>query len=201
MTPTVRTPLSAATLVLLVACKGGAVNSDAEAEAATLGLEGAIERALALGFAGFAAASSANIPEQSDAGDVAGTMVVTGQVDQGNSDNKGMRLNVALTDYADLETFDTDELDAIQIAYDTDPAALPSFDLSLRDIPDGTLTGSIAGDFLLSGDLDGVVTLALTLDGVIVPDGTGTQREEGTTAVTGTATNSGGGTYTVDLTL
>jgi hypothetical protein len=190
-----------ASLLLLTACKGGAVNSDREAEAAALGLEGAIERALALGFDGFAAASSANIPEQTGSGDLSGTMVVSGQVDQGNSDNKGMRLDVALDDYADVETIETDEIDAIAVAYATAEASPATFDLSLRDIPDGTLTGSITGTFLLSGDLEGELSLTLSLDGVIVPDGAGTVREEGTTTVTGTATNSGGGTYEVDTTL
>ncbi|MCB9679026.1 MAG: hypothetical protein H6737_28250 [Alphaproteobacteria bacterium] len=188
-------------LPTLVACKGGVVNSDREAEAAAIGLEGAIERALGLGFDGFAAASSANIPTQTGSGDLSGTMTVSGQVDQGNSDNKGMRLDVALDDYADVETIETDEIDAVQVAYDTDDAALPRFDLSLRDIPDGTMTGTVTGTFLLSGDLEGELSLSLALDGIIVPDGDGTMREEGTTSVTGTATNSGGGTFDVDVVL
>lgn len=110
----------------LTAC-GARIDSDREAELAALGLEGAIERALELGLAGFAAANSANIPEQVGSGDLSGTMTVNGQADQGAS--------------------------------------------------------------------------AIALDGVLVPDGDGTAREDGTTAVTGTVTNAGGGTYAVDLML
>ena len=54
-----------------------------------------------LGFAGFNAASSANIPPQMTTGDVAGTLTVTGQVDQGASSNKNMRLVEALVGYQD----------------------------------------------------------------------------------------------------
>lgn len=188
------------TLLFLAAC-GKGVDSDREAGLAALGLEGAIERALALGFAGFEAAGSANIPPQSGNGDLMGTMTVTGQVDQGNSANKGMRLDIALDAYADLETVDDDEGDLVAIVYSTDPERLPAFDLSLRDIPDGTLDGSIAGIFLLDGDLVGELELQLTLDGAIEAFGSGTRRVEGTTVVTGTATNSGGGTYDVDVML
>ncbi|WAS91814.1 hypothetical protein [Nannocystis punicea] len=60
-----------------------------------------MDRALKLGFDGFNAASSANIPEQSEPGEAAGLMVVNGKVDQGSSANKGMRLEVSLADYSD----------------------------------------------------------------------------------------------------
>jgi len=49
-----------------------------------------------LGFDGFNSASSANIATQTAAGAKSGTLTVTGQVDQGASANKGMRLQVAL---------------------------------------------------------------------------------------------------------
>lgn len=179
-------------LWMLLACKQ--VDSPEEAALAYTGLDGAVSRALALGLQGFNAASSANIDAQEDAGDTSGTMTVTGQVDQGASDNKGLRLDVALADYSDT-LGDDDEPDVV---YDTDtPAAL---DLQLRDIPDGTLTGTLNGDFAMDGVLQGVVSLALTLDGAIEDDGAGgTQRVEGSTHVTGTATSDYGG-YEVDVT-
>jgi hypothetical protein len=178
------------------------VSSEAEAEIAARGLEGALERALDLGLDGFAAATSANIPPQSGSGDISGTMDVTGQADQGASDNKGLRLDVVLVDYADLETLaiDGDE-DPLQLAYDTpedDPARV---ELQLRSIPDGTMTGTMQGTFLLAGDLEGSVDLDLTVDGPIEDDGAGQPiRTVGATEVTGTATNSAGGTFDVDVT-
>ncbi|MCK6505251.1 hypothetical protein L6R53_17935 [Myxococcota bacterium] len=79
---------------------------------------------------------------------------------------------------------------------------LPSFDLQLKDIPDGTLTGNLDGSFDMRGDIEGPVTLALTLDGLLEDDGQGgTQRVPGSTAVRGTATGPSGGVYAIDLQL
>jgi hypothetical protein len=183
---------------LSVGCSDDGVSSDEEARRAYLGLDSSIEKALGLGMDGFNAASSANIPEQMTTGDVTGTMVVSGQVDQGVSPNKEMRLLVALVDYSDGPAVTVEEED-INITYDTDAAALPALDLSLRNIPDGTFTGTLLGTYSMSGDLDGSVTLNLTMSGEIESDGTGgIRRKLGTTHVTGTAT-SGDGTYNVEL--
>src|SRR5688572_6436470 len=73
-------------------CSSDDVDSDEEARRAYLGLDESIAKALPLGFDGYNAASNANIPPQSTTGDAAGTLTVTGQVDKGASDNKGMRL-------------------------------------------------------------------------------------------------------------
>lgn len=187
-------------LVLLVGC-GGKVTSDEEAELAWIGLEGAIDKALTLGLQGYSAADSANIAAQEGVGDETGTITITGQVDQGSSDNKGLRLDIALVDYSDLVDVDDDEDEEISITYDTDPASPPYADLKLRDMPDGTLSGTLNGDVLMSGDLEGVVTLSLSLEGTTQSDGAdGVARVEGETRVTGTATNDGGGVYEVDLT-
>ncbi|MCA9569085.1 MAG: hypothetical protein KC656_14650, partial [Myxococcales bacterium] len=165
-------------------------------------LEGAIERGLALGFDGFNAASSANIPTREGPGDVSGTMTITGQVDQGNSANKGMRLDMALVGYADVEDVPLGEDDAtVQIVYATDDVSTPHLDLSLRGIPDGTLEGTLVGDFVLAGDLEGRLTLDIAFAGSLMPDGDATLREPDTTTVQGTATNAAGGVYTIDLTL
>ena len=94
--------LGGAWLLFLLAGCGGGVDSDAAARAAYLGLDDMVEEAMNLGFDGFNAATSANIPEQSAMGDESGTLVVTGQVDQGSSPNKEMRLRAALTDYQDV---------------------------------------------------------------------------------------------------
>lgn len=189
-------------LLTLTACGGGKVTSDEEAEYAWLGLEIAIDKALDLGMKGYSAASSANIDAQSYTGDVSGTITVTGQVDQGSSDNKGLRLDIALEDYQDLEDLDDDDDgdDDIVVQYETNPDDPPYADLKLRDMPDGTLSGTLQGDVAMDGDLDGVITLSLSIDGPTEDDGAGgVQRVDGETVVQGTATNDDGGVYQIDL--
>src|SRR5688572_30747390 len=116
-----RRPLFALPCLLLALACGGpddGVADEASAERAYLGLDRAIDRAIDLGFAGFNAANSANIPEQRDAGDITGEMIVNGQVDQGSSDNKNMRLEVTLAGgYQDV-VLEGD----IAVTYDGGPA-------------------------------------------------------------------------------
>lgn len=186
----------------LLGC-GDEVSSDEQARVAYLGLDGAVEKSLTLGFAGFNAASSANIPEQSTTADLAGTLTITGQVDQGASTNKGMRLQVGMVDYTDGNVSLPDGAEDVEITYDTDADVTlrPALTLSLRDIPNGTFTGTLVGTFQMAGDLEGDVTLNLTMAGAIEDDGTGkVRRKAGTTTVTGTAT-SDGDTYEVNVTL
>ena len=186
----------------LSAC-AGKLSSDDEAAYAYVGLDGAVSRALALGLTGFNQADSANIATQTGDGDVSGTMTVDGQVDRGASDNKGLRLDVALDEYADVEDLEDDEKDEIVITYFTDPdATLPYFDLSLRNMPDGTLSGTLTGTFFMKGDLEDEVELNLQIDGAIEADPEvtdGVRRAEGSTTVTGTATTGRGGTFDVDV--
>jgi hypothetical protein len=172
--------------------KKDAVQSTEDAERAYLGLDASIDRAIALGFDGFNAASSANIAAQTANGDAAGSMTVTGQVDQGASSNKTMRLTEALAGYADDP----------KLVYDTDAAMLPALEMKLSMVPTGTLTGTLAGTFAISGDLKGSVTLDLSFSGDLQPDpsdATHVERKPGTTHITGTAT-SGSDTYDVDVT-
>jgi hypothetical protein len=180
----------------LIGC-GNEIASEEAARAAYLGLDTAVEKAMGLGFDGFNAASSANIPPQTTEGDHTGTMTVSGQVDQGSSANKGMRLFVMLVEYSDFT-----EDDDFDITYDTREDAQPALNLQLRGIPDGTLqSGSLVGTFLMTGELEGEVMLNLSFVGEIEPDGEGgTRRVEGSTQVTGTAT-SRYGTYQVDVTI
>lgn len=124
-------------LLTLTACSG--VDSDAEAELAYLALDAGVERMLALGFDGFAAADSANIPTQEAEGDDTGLMTVSGQVDQGASDNKGMRLDVVLTDYSDGPVEVPGQEDAedpveYQVFYTTADCDPLTIDFTLRDI-------------------------------------------------------------------
>jgi len=177
-------------LVLLSAC-GSGVSSTAGAQKAYLGLDPSVDRAIALGLAGFNAASSANIAPQMAAGAVSGALMVSGQVDQGASANRGMRLDESLSNYSDDG----------RVTYSTDPAALPALTIDLKSIPGGTLDGSLVGSFLMSGGLTGQVSLTLSFSGRIEA---GTEagtvvRKVGTTHITGTAT-SPAGTYNVDVT-
>ena len=180
---------------------GDDISSDEQARRAYVGLDKSIGKSLQLGFAGFNAATSANIPAQLIGGDATGTLTISGQVDQGSSANKGMRLRVGMTSYSDGElTFDDDTVE-LTYATVTDTAAQPELTLSLRDIPNGTFTGQLVGTFQLSGDLEGEVKLDLSMSGRIEDDGTGkVRRVAGSTKVTGPAT-SGGGEYQVDVTL
>jgi hypothetical protein len=187
-------------VLLAVACGGGGVSSDEQARRAYLGLDPSIGKSMALGFQGFNSASSANIDPQSAAGDKSGTLTVTGQVDQGASNNKGMRLNVSMVGYSDGDVH-LDGGTTVSITYSTDAGTLPALGLQLKGFPTGTFTGSLSGDYSMSGDLNGSVNLNLMMSGDLQrgADG-GTERKPGTTTVTGTAT-SNGGTFQVNVSL
>jgi hypothetical protein len=179
-----------AALSAFAACGGSDVSSTADAQKAYLGLDPSIDKAITLGFVGYNAATSANIDDHSMDGGVSGTLTVGGQVDQGTSSNKTMRLVETLTNYSDDG----------QVTYHTDSSAPPSLTMDLKNIPTGTLNGSLSGSFLMSGGLSGQVSLALIFAGQLeaTPDG-GVVRKPSTTHITGTATSSAG-TYNVDVT-
>ncbi|MBX3156567.1 MAG: hypothetical protein KF773_11245 [Deltaproteobacteria bacterium] len=194
--------LAIAIVVFATACGSDDLDSDEKARRAYLALDGSIERSLALGFAGFNAASSANIDPQTEAGGGGGTLTITGKVDQGASTNKGMRLAVGMVAYTEGIVVIDDDLE-VDITYDTaaDPASQPALTLSLKGIPTGTLEGTLAGSYTMTGDIKADVDLDLTFAGRLMSDGAGgTLRAVGTTRVTGTAT-SGDGTFIVDVTL
>jgi hypothetical protein len=185
--------------VLAIVCIAGcgsdsgapvAVQSEADARAAYLGLDASVDKAIALGFDGFNSASSANIAPQTARGTVAGTMTVTGKVDQGASANKGMRLALELAAYSDVADY----------VYDTTAGALPALNIDLKGIPTGTLGGSLVGAFTMSGTQKGSVVLNLSFTGQLeAGTGTSVKRKAGTTHITGTA-QSPAGTYAVDVT-
>jgi hypothetical protein len=174
---------------LLAGC-GGGVGSTDDAQRVYTGLDPSIDRALQLGFDGFNAAQSANIPDQKAAGTKGGTMTIGGKVDQGSSSNKTMSLTEVLAKYTD---------DGLLVYDTTAPAAL---DLKLSKIPDGTLSGTLTGSYTVSGDLAGTVTLDVSLAATLQPvasDATKVERQPGSTHITGTA-SSDFGSYTIDLT-
>ncbi len=187
--------------VLFGACTSDSVDSNEQARRAYLGLDPSIGKSLNLGFAGFNAANSANIPTQMSNGDLTGKLSISGQVDQGSSANKQMRLVVGLVAYSD-GPFEIDAAhDTIDITYDTDATAAPALDLSLKNIPTGTLTGTLTGTYHLTGALSGDVVLNLAITGTMADGGNGAVlRAAGSTTITGTATQ-GNGSYDVDVTL
>jgi hypothetical protein len=190
-------------LILLAACSSNDVDSDEQARRAYLGLDTSIEKSLALGFDGFNSASSANISPQVTTGTKAGMLTITGQVDQGASANKGMRLRVGMVAYTDGPIEVNDNHDTIEVTYDTatDMTTQPALTLMLMGIPTGTLNGTLMGTYHLTGAIKGDVTLNLTFAGHLQDAGGGkVTRAPGTTMVTGTATQ-GDGVYNVALTL
>lgn len=186
----------------LIACSEEGIDSDEEARRAYLGLDTSIGKCLTLGFAGFNTASSANIDPQTAPGDAAGTLTITGQVDQGASANKGMRLRIGMLAYDDGPFPVGEDDETISIVYDTASVVeqQPALLLQLRDIPSGTFTGTLVGTYVLDGAIDGEVVLNLTMTGNLQAAGAGTERMPGSTQITGTAT-SGDGVYQVALTL
>ena len=196
--------------VLAAGCSDDGVDSDEEARRAYLGLDDSIAKSITLGFQGFNLASSANIDPQTTNAIVGGTITVSGQVDQGSSDNKGMRLYVGMVDYDDGDIVVNEDGDTIRVIYNTDTAATsqPYLAMQLKSIPTGTLEGSLTsnssmtGVYRLSGDIAGTLALDLTIAGTLMAGPNDTVlRVPGTTTVTGTATNQDGGVYNIDLTL
>lgn len=203
----IRLTLVAFSLVVFAlapACQCGVVGSEEEARVAYLGVDDVVTKALELGFAGFGdGAGGANITPQSDAGEESGTIDVTGQVDSGNSDNKGMRLFVALVEYSDgpIDDPDTDDEEELAIVYDTNEDGPLDCDMQLRGFPDGTYDGTLVGDVVMSGELEGELNLNIAFDGETDNDGAGnTVRSPGTTNVTGKAT-SPNGEFDIDTTI
>lgn len=178
--------------VAAIACSSSAVSSNEDAQKAYLGLDPSIDKAITLGFAGFNAAKSANIDAQTANGAKSGTMTITGQVDQGSSPNKGMRLVEKLVTYSDDG----------KLTYATNDATPPKLDMQLKGIPTGTLSGTLVGTYSVDGDIKGSVTLNLAFTGTLQANATDAkivERKPGTTHITGTAT-SGDGVYNVDVT-
>jgi len=193
-----------------VACSDDEVDSDEEARRAYLALDKSIEKSLNLGFQGFNLATNANIDVQTTTGNTAGTLAVDGQADQGSSDNKGMRLYIAMVDYDDGEVPYNDDGDKVHIIFNTntDVTMQPYLNLKFANYPNGTMTGTLdantnmTGVYTMTGDMEGTLNLNLMISGVTMA-GTGTEvlRTPGMTTVTGTATNGDGGVYEINITL
>jgi hypothetical protein len=188
----------------LVACSDDGIDSNEEARRAYLGLDTSIEAAITLGFVGFNTASSANISPQMATGIEAGTLTVTGQVDQGTSANKGMRLNIGMVAYTDGPFVIDANGNTNTIIYDTDldPTLQPFLSMQLKNIPTGTLEGTLTGTYVMTGDIEGSAELNLTFTGALMDGGNDTVlRVPGSTLITGTVVTPDDGTFEVDVTL
>jgi hypothetical protein len=195
-------------LAFTAACSDEDIDSDEAARQAYLGLDGSIAKSITLGFAAFNVSTSANIVPQMTTGTApegTGTLGISGQIDQGSSDNKGMRLYIAMVDYSDGPFVIDEDGNTIVVTYDTavEVTAQPFLSMQLKSIPTGTIEGSLMGTYLLSGeDLQGEITLNLTFAGQMM----GTSQADVarvplSTTVTGTATNQDGGVYNVNVTI
>jgi hypothetical protein len=187
-----RIGLASFAFVAVAACSSSGVTSTEAAQKAYLGLDASVDKAITLGFAGFNAAKSANIDPQNANGAKSGTMTISGQVDQGASANKQMRLVEKLVQYSDDGN----------VSYATSDTSPPHLDMSLKSIPSGTLSGTLVGTYAMTGQLEGSVTLNLSFTSTLQPnaqDAKIVERKPGTTHITGTAT-AGDAVYTVDVT-
>jgi hypothetical protein len=202
--------LALSTALAAFGCSSDEVDSDEEARRAYLALDASIGRSITLGFQGFNAASSANIDAQTMTATKAGMLTVTGQVDQGSSSNKGMRLKVGMVGYDDGPVAYNDDGDSVQLVFDTDPdpATQPALSMQLKDIPTGTLDGTLMGVYHLDGDIVGDLTLNVSFNGMLMQGDGDTAsgsvpvvRVPGSTTITGTATNSDGGVYNISVEL
>jgi hypothetical protein len=192
--------------VMAAACGSDDIDSDEEARRAYLGLDLSVEKSLQMGFDAFNAetGNGANIDPQNATGLTDGTLTITGQVDNGASDNKGMRLHVGMAGYSDGDIEINDDGDTIKVLYDTDVNTMnqPFLDCMFRNFPGGTLEGTLIGTYVMSGDIESEATLMLTISGATMDGGNGTVvRVPGGTTITGTLDTSDDGTFEVNITL
>jgi hypothetical protein len=192
------TPTALLLAVALTGCDDDGVTDEEGARLAYEGLDPSVDKILDLGFRGFSEATSANIPQQSTTGAVSGTMIVNGKVDQGSSNNKGMRLDVDLVNYSDGAVAHADIDDII---YNTQGPL--TVDVKMNKLPDADLSGTLVGTVVMDGGLVGPLTFSLNIVGKTMDDGSvGTdwkiRRAPGTVRITGTAT-SDYGVFNVDV--
>jgi hypothetical protein len=185
----------ASSLLIAPACGDSGVSDEESARLAYIGLDPSVDKVLDLGFKGYSEASSANIPPESTTGAISGTLDVGGKVDAGASNNKEMTLDVTYTNYSDGAVKDQGIDD---IVYNSSGGGV--VDLSLKGLPNATLTGTMTANVAMTGGLAGNVALSLSITGETEDDGTGKiRRKAGTVHITGTAT-SDYGVFDVDLT-
>ncbi len=200
--------LALALLVFSAACSSSSnsVDSNEQARRAYLGLDKSISKSLALAFQGYDAATNANIPAQMTMGDAmpGGTLTISGKVDSGTCSQLSMGLDVGMVKYTDGPFVIDSKNNKISVTYDTstDTTKQPLLSIKLNASAGNSISASLMGDYTMTGDIKGTVTLDLTITGTF--SGTcpnAVMRVPGSTTVTGTAVNSSGGMYTVNVTI
>ena len=133
---------------LIPACSDDGVSSDEEARRAYFGMDESIANSSRSALQASTPRPAPTSRRSRPRAPRAGTITITGQVDQGNSNNKGMRLHVGMAGYTDGQVvIDGKALDVnITYATNADSALQPALTLSLKNIPTGTLTGTLVGD-------------------------------------------------------
>jgi hypothetical protein len=173
---------------VLVGCGSDTINQ--RAQTVYVEIQDVIYDSMELAFKGFNTATSATVPPQTKTGDNKGTLTVTGQVDQGTSPDKAMKLQLELVDYPSASTTNT--------TFKTG-ATKPSLNINLKGIPNGTLDALLSGDFLMSGTLSGTATLSITMTGTLQKDPSNTSKvQPAKYSIKGT-TKSDYGTHSVDI--
>jgi hypothetical protein len=188
----------------LCACTSSNVDSNEQARRAYLGLDESISKSLDLAFAGYNAASSANIPTELGSGAASGTITVAGKVSHGNPQQASMSVTAALDQYSDgpFAVGSGSNSPTISVEYTSGSgSAAPALGIKLNASAGNALDGTLTGDYDMTGDLTGSVTLDLTLTGQFSGSGTAVERVPGSTTVTGTAVNASGGVFDVNVTL
>jgi hypothetical protein len=195
-------PLAAAIAVAACGAPNGSVTDDEQARRAYAGVDRSVEKAINLGLAGYGSSSSANIAPQMTTGDAAGTLEVRGQVSRGtgSSGNSEMRLLTTYTAYSDPVSLA--DGGTLRVTYAGPLPGAADLNMSLRNIPDGTFSGTLVRSLTMTGDLTGEVALNLQFSGRLRPASGMPDRVErvpGATTITGTAT-SRYGTFSVNVT-
>lgn len=190
-------------LLALAACgSDNSVDSNTQAKRAYLGLDKSISKSLQLAFAGYDAATNANIPTQMANGDKTGMLVIGGKVDSGNCSQLSMGLDVGMTNYSDGAFMDGNTTLNVTYATSTDVTMQPLLSIKLNGSSGNAINATLMGDYTMTGDIKGTVTLDLTITGTF--SGTcpsAVMRVPGSTTVSGTAVNSSGGMYSVNVTI
>jgi hypothetical protein len=188
-------------LIFVGACTNNSVDSDTQARRAYLGLDKSISKSLELTFQGYDTGMT-NFPPQMTTGDKTGTITVSGKADSGNCSQLSIGINVGMTNYSDGPFKDGSTTLNVTYATSTDTAMQPALGIKLNGSSGNSINATLMGDYTMTGDLKGTVTLDLTIVGTF--SGTcpnAVQRVAGSTTVTGTAVNSSGGMYTVNVTI
>ena len=194
-------PMPYVVFSLLAACSGE--SADEAARRTFLALDQSLAKTLNLAFQGYNVATTSSVAPQTTDGNHGGTLTIQGTVDK-SSATKTMQLTVLMVGYNDGDVLYNDSGDTVHVVFDTLPDATPTLDLMLGVTSfNGTLTpnANMTGVYQLRGDHTGTLTIDVSIAGyVMAGNGNEVLRAPGTTQITGTATNSDGGVFDINVT-